>query len=70
MTGEEEVKQCPFCGAKAEFSSGWYNDYSYARVDCTGCSAGVYTDSEREPEATLDELEKAVLADWNRRAEA
>lgn len=64
---EIELKPCPFCGGEAEFSSGYCNDLNYARVDCTNCSAGVYNDSDRDPDATIDELEKSVLEDWNRR---
>ena len=67
MADDTDLKPCPFCGHEAEFSSGYCNDLNYARVDCTGCSAGVYNDSDRDPHATLDELEKSVLDDWNRR---
>ena len=63
-----DLKLCPFCGYEAEFSSGYCNDLNYARVDCTNCSAGVYNDSDRDPDATMDELEKSVLDNWNMRA--
>ena len=64
---EINLKTCPFCGGEAEFSSGYYNDLSYARIDCTGCSAGVYTDSDREPDMTIDDMEESVVNEWNRR---
>lgn len=63
-----DLKPCPLRGGEAEFSSGYCNDLNYARVDCTNCSAGVYNDSDRDQDATMDELEKSVLEDWNRRA--
>lgn len=67
MSDEIELKPCPFCGGGAEFSSGWCNDLSYASVDCTACSAGVYINSERAPEMTMDDMEKSVIDEWNRR---
>ena len=70
MGDELELKPCPFCGHEAEFSSGYYNDLNYARVDCTNCSAGTYHDSDRESDATMEELEKYALDDWNSRAGA
>lgn len=67
---EIKLKPCPFCGGEAEFYSGYSNDLSYARVDCENCSAGTYNDSDRNPEATMEELEKSAIDDWNRRADS
>lgn len=70
MSANDEIhlKPCPFCGGEAEFTSGYYNDLSIARVDCMNCPATMYIDSDHFPRATMDELEKSVLEDWNRRA--
>lgn len=68
-TPNTEPKPCPFCGAEAELTSGYFNDLQFARVDCTECLAGAYADSDRFPGKTSDELEEMVIAAWNRRVD-
>ena len=67
MDGDYELKPCPFCGAEAEFASGYYNDLFSASVDCTNCLASTHADSDRYYNHTTDELENMVIEAWNRR---
>ena len=68
MPDEIELKPCPFCGAEAEFTSGYYNDLMSARVECTRCSASTYADSDTYYNRSIEELEKMVVENWNRGA--
>ena len=69
MADEIELKPCPFCGAKAEFLSGYYNDLMSARVECTRCLASTYADSDTYYRKSIEELETMVVENWNRRAD-
>ena len=42
-----ELKPCPCCGAKAELTSGEYNDLLLAKVECMNCRMNAYADSDR-----------------------
>lgn len=68
-TQDIELKPCPCCGAKAELTSGCYNDLLLAKVECTNCLMNAYADSDRYYRATFDELENMVIMAWNNRKE-
>lgn len=63
-----ELKNCPFCGEKAEIYEGWRyasGDYNYYDVICTGC--GISTNIEADSK-TCEHMLDAIQA-WNTRAE-
>ena len=70
MASEIKLKPCPFCGAKAELLSGYYNALESARVECTECNASIYMDSDDYPAMDVDSMEGSVIEQWNRRADA
>lgn len=63
-----ELKNCPFCGEKAEIYEGWRyasGDYNYYDVICTGC--GISTNIEADSK-TCEHMLDAIQA-WNTRTE-
>ena len=62
-----ELKECPFCGGKAELKTGTaYNSYPTARIVCGRCKAmtATYTDGKCDGSALFE-----AIGAWNMRSE-
>lgn len=54
---EYKLRVCPFCGGRAEFIDGWFEEPMAIR--CTRCEASII--------ANLDEDKGTIIEQWNTR---
>ena len=59
-----DLKPCPFCGGKAEYTDDYNRDGTGHCVYCTDCGAGTAIMTGATPP---QQLKAMVYANWNRR---